>query len=371
MRRWRPAAAGGRAAGLQFAHRLLGYAADVDDAAPRPDLAALGIDLGGTKIEAVLLADDGSVRWRQRVATPAGSYDATVAALSELVRGARAIAGGRPTIGIGTPGTVTADGRMKNCNSQCLNGRFLQRDLEAALGQPVAVANDANCLALSEATDGAGAGHGVVFAAILGTGVGAGIAVHGRVLTGPNGVAGEWGHNPLPWADAQADPRWRCFCGQTGCIETLLSGPGLARDHALVNSLLPVPDAKAAQGEAGGAGPEVTQPVVGAPDAPQIVRLAAGGDAAAQATLERHACRLARALAGVINVLDPDIIVLGGGLSRMPHLVRRVPQLWQTWVVSGGVREPVRTPLAASVHGDASGVRGAAWLGRARARAAA
>ncbi|MBL8326954.1 MAG: ROK family protein [Rubrivivax sp.] len=335
----------------------------------------LGIDLGGTKIEAVLLADDGAVAWRQRVATPAGSYDETLSCLATLVqaaRGAAGPAGGRPSIGIGTPGTVTADGRMKNCNSQCLNGRFLQRDLEAALGQPVAVANDANCLALSEATDGAGAGRGVVFAAILGTGVGAGIAVHGRVLTGPNGVAGEWGHNPLPWADAQADPRWRCFCGQTGCIETLLSGPGLARDHALVNGLLRAPGARSGAGDAGGAGPEVALPAdtPSTPDAPQIVRLAATGDAAAQATLERHACRLARALAGVINVLDPDIIVLGGGLSRLPHLTRRVPQLWPTWVVSGGVREPVRTPLALSVHGDASGVRGAAWLGRAGARAA-
>jgi fructokinase len=305
----------------------------------------LGIDLGGTKIEAVLLATGGAVAWRQRLATPAGSYEGTLAAIAALVQAARTAAGSnaRPSIGIGTPGTVTADGRMKNCNSECLNGRYLQRDLQAALGQPVAVANDANCLALSEATDGAGAGHGVVFAAILGTGVGAGIAVHGRVLTGPNGVAGEWGHNPLPWADPARDPALRCFCGQAGCIETLVSGPALARDHARH------------------AGPADAA----APGAEQIAAAAAAGDAAARATLERHASRLARALAGVINLLDPDIVVLGGGLSRMPHLVQRVPQLWGAWVVSGGVREPVRTQLATSVHGDASGVRGAAWLGHA------
>jgi fructokinase len=304
----------------------------------------LGVDVGGTKVEAVWLADDGSIPWRQRVPTPAGDYERTLEAIAALIAQGRAAAGGGlPSIGIGTPGTVTADGRMKNCNSECLNGRLLERDLETLLGQPVAVANDANCLALSEATDGAGAGHAVVFAAILGTGVGAGIAVHGRVLTGPNGVAGEWGHNPLPWADAPLDPAWRCYCGQTGCIETLLSGPGLAREHAWHEKL----------------------PPAAAPTAEQIAAAAAAGDAAAAATLERHASRLARALAGVINLLDPDIVVLGGGLSRMRHLIERVPQLWGRWVVSGGVREPVRTKLAASVHGDASGVRGAAWLGRA------
>ena len=316
----------------------------------------LGIDLGGTKTEAVLLADDGAVRWRERIATPAGDYDATVAALVALSARARgaAGAGGAISIGIGTPGTVTADGRMKNCNSQCLNGQPLQRDLQAALGPPVAVANDANCLALSEATDGAGAGHGVVFAVILGTGVGGGIAVHGHVLTGPNGVAGEWGHNPMPWAQREADPQWPCYCGQLGCIETLLCGPGLARDHAehgaVRSAALAGGSSAALKGE-------------------QIVAAAAAGDAACAATLERHAARLARALASVINLLDPDIIVLGGGLSRMSHLYERVPQLWQAWVVSGGVREPVRTRLAQSLHGDASGVRGAAWLGRSLHRA--
>lgn len=348
--------------------------AAVTDAASTPVM--LGIDLGGTKTEAVLLRDEaagtiggthrggdagaGNVLWRERVPTPAGDYDATLSMLVGLVQRGRAAAGGAVTIGIGTPGTVTADGRMKNCNSQCLNGRTLQRDLAAAVCQPVAVANDANCLALSEATDGAGAGHGVVFAAILGTGVGAGIAVHGRVLTGPNGVAGEWGHNPLPWRDAALDPLWSCYCGHTGCIETLVSGPGLARDHREHRQLQvaaalarhpAVAPAESLSGE-------------------QIVAAAARGDADCAATLERHASRLARSLAGVINLLDPDIVVLGGGLSRMAHLYERVPQLWGDWVVSGGVREPVRTLLAPSRHGDASGVRGAAWLGRDLARRA-
>jgi fructokinase len=319
--------------------------------AAAPATVMLGIDLGGTKTEAVLLGDDGEVGWRERVPTPAGDYAATLAMLAGLVQRGRAAAGSPVSIGIGTPGTVTADGRMKNCNSQCLNGRTLQRDLEAAVGQPVAVANDANCLALSEATDGAGAGHAVVFAAILGTGVGAGIAVHGRVLTGPNGVAGEWGHNPLPWREAATDPLWTCYCGHAGCIETLVSGPGLARDHH---------EQVSRQGGAHRRDARLS--------GEQIVAAAQRGDADCAATLERHASRLARALAGVINLLDPDIVVLGGGLSRMAHLYERVPRLWGDWVVSGGVREPMRTLLAPSRHGDASGVRGAAWLGRDLAR---
>ncbi len=307
-------------------------------------MLSLGIDLGGTKTEAALLDTAGVVRWRERVATPSGDYAATVATIVALVERARAAAGGRPSVGIGTPGTVMPDGRMKNCNSQCLNGRPLRHDLEAALGQPVALANDANCLALSEATDGAGAGAGVVFAAILGTGVGAGIAVHGRVLTGPNGVAGEWGHNPLPWL-ADDEPRWACYCGQRGCIETLISGPGLARGHAARHG--------------------------GTLSAAQIAAAAAAGDAACIDTLERHAALLARALAGVINLLDPDVIVLGGGLSLLPHLTTRVPALWGRWVVSGGAQDAVRTRLVVSRHGDASGVRGAAWLGRQRGAPAA
>lgn len=298
---------------------------------------ALGIDLGGTKIEAVLLAADGQELWRQRIATPAGDYDATLQAIARLVAQARSV-GGPCSIGVGTPGSQTPAGLMKNANSQCLNGRALQADLERLIGQPVRLANDANCLALSEATDGAGAGADVVFAAILGTGTGAGIAVHGRVLVGPNGLAGEWGHNPLPWAVNGEDPLFDCYCGRSGCIETLLSGPGLAREHQ----------------HFGGA--ELA--------AAQIASAAAQGDAVCQASLQRYATRLARALAGVINLLDPDVIVLAGGLSKIDLLYTQVPRLWGRWVVSGGLQDEVRTRLVPSRHGDASGVRGAAWLWR-------
>ena len=301
--------------------------------------AALGIDLGGTKVEAALLDAAGQLLWKQRLPTPAGDYEATVRAIVTLTHAARDVASGAVSIGIGTPGTATPAGLMKNCNSTCLNGRPLQADVEAALGQPVMLMNDANCLALSEATDGAGAGAPVVFAAILGTGTGAGIAVHGRVLGGPNGLAGEWGHNPLPWAEAGADPRWACYCGRSGCIETLLCGPGLARDHALQHG--------------------------GALDAAAIAHHAALGDDDCSATLARHSHRLARALASVINLLDPDVIVLGGGLSLMPHLYTAVPALWAQWVFAAGADAPVKTRLLPALHGDASGVRGAAWVGRA------
>jgi len=298
----------------------------------------LGIDLGGTKIEAVLLAPDGAELWRRRTPTPAGNYHGTVAALADAVAAARQAASGQAlSIGIGSPGTRTESGLMKNCNSTCLNGRPLQRDIETAVGQPIALANDANCLALSEATDGAAAGAEVVFAAILGTGAGGGIAVHRHVLGGANGLAGEWGHNPLPWAVSGEDPAFHCYCGQRGCIETLVSGSGLARDHQHVTG-------QALNGEA-------------------IAAAAAAGDAACRATLDRHASRLARALCSVINLLDPDVIVLGGGLSRLPHLYSQVPALWAHWVFSGTTCPP-RTRLVPSLHGDASGVRGAAWLGR-------
>lgn len=303
---------------------------------PAQPLPAIGVDLGGTKIEALLLGPGGTETWRRRVATPQGDYDATLQTVRGLVDEARHAAGGNCTIGIGTPGSVMPDGRLKNSNSVCLNGRPLRADLEALLGQPVRIANDANCLALSEATDGAGAGAEVVFAAILGTGCGAGIAVRGRVLTGANGLAGEWGHNPLPWAVPGEDPQFDCYCGQRGCNETLISGPGLAHDHRLAT------------------GVETT--------AAAIADAAARGDAACTATLQRHASRLARALAGVINLLDPDVIVLAGGVSRIASLYEQVPRLWGRWVVSGGVRDEVRTRLVPSRHGDSSGVRGAAWL---------
>lgn len=313
-------------------------------AAGRP---ALGIDLGGSKIEARLYggADHpGGERWRERVATPQGDYDATVAAIVGLVERAQAAAGAAAlTIGIGSPGSPGAGRRIKNANSTCLNGRPLQADLEARLGQRVALANDADCLALSEATDGAGAGAATVFAVILGTGVGAGIAVHGRLLQGPNGLAGEWGHNPLPGPADDERPGPPCYCGRWGCIETWLSGPALAADHRCHGG----------------------EPL----DARLIATRAAAEDAACAATLERHADRLARALAGVINLLDPDVIVLAGGVSLLPGLIGRVQARWGAHVFGLADDPPLRTRLALAAHGDASGVRGAAWLGRSAAPA--
>ena len=304
---------------------------------------SLGIDLGGTKTEARLFDGLGAEVWRERRPTPAGDYRGTLQLLASLVDGARSrrdvlLAAAPMTVGMGTPGAVAASGLMKNCNSTCLNGMPLQADVEHAIGQAVRLANDANCLALSEATDGAGTGARVVFAAILGTGTGAGITVDGRLLNGPNGLAGEWGHNPLPWGAASEDPEFGCYCGQNLCVESLVSGPGLAREHALCHG--------------------------GSLDARNIAARAAQGDADCAATLQRHAGRLARALAAVINLLDPDVIVLGGGLSAMQHLYTLVPALWSQWVFAAGAREPVRTRLLPALHGDASGVRGAAWLWR-------
>lgn len=302
---------------------------------------ALGIDLGGTKIEALLLDAQGKERWRRRIATPHGDYAATLDAIHALVAEARGAAAGALTIGVGGPGATAADGRVKNANSTCLNHRPLRGDLETLLGQPVALANDANCLALSEATDGAGAGANLVFAVILGTGVGAGIALQGCVLEGPNGLAGEWGHNPLPWPREDEHPGPRCYCGALGCVETWLSGPALAADHRRRG------------------GREA--------DAVAIAQRARQGDAACQATLDRHADRLARALSAVVNLLDPDVIVFGGGLSLMPGLVEGLPARWTDHVFGARDDAPVRTRLARALHGDASGVRGAAWLGRALA----
>jgi fructokinase len=301
--------------------------------------ARIGVDLGGTKTEAIVLDREGHVLWRKRLATPAGDYDATLATVRSLVEAAESELGTQEPcpVGVGTPGSANADGTIKNANSTCLNGQPLAADLAAVLGRPVRIANDANCLALSEATDGAGAGHAVVFAAILGTGVGAGIVVDGRLLVGANGLAGEWGHNPLPWADDADDiDSPRCYCGRRGCIETWLSGPGLARDHARHTGQML--------------------------DARAIGERALAGDAACDATLQRYESRLARALAHVINLLDPDVIVLGGGLSRLARLYEHVPQLWGAHVFSAAATSPPRTLLRASLHGDSSGVRGAAWL---------
>jgi len=297
----------------------------------------IGVDLGGTKIEAIVLDALGRTLWRERVATPAGDYGATLTCVASLVSAADSSIGIGPCpVGVGTPGSQTAQGTIKNANSTCLNGRPLAADLAQLLGREVRIANDANCLALSEASDGAGAGQPVVFAAILGTGVGAGIVVDGRVLVGPNGLAGEWGHNPLPWADAEDGPPQACYCGRRGCAETWLSGPALANDHA-----------------------RRTGEVL---NARAIGERALAGDPACELTLQRYESRLARALAQVINLLDPDVIVLGGGLSLLARLYDNVPRLWSSHVFSAGNAAPPRTALRASLHGDSSGVRGAAWL---------
>ena len=297
---------------------------------------AIGVDLGGTKIEVIALDAAGRELRRRREPTPRGDYGGTVRAMRDLVQAVEAELGAGPgTVGVGHPGTISpATGLIKNANSTWLIGKPFDRDLHEAFARPVALANDANCLAMSEATDGAGAGMAVVFAVILGTGVGGGICVHGRVLHGPNGIAGEWGHNALPWPRPEDLPGPPCYCGLHGCIETFLAGPSLARDHGTVTGA--------------------------AKDPPAILAAAAAGDAAAEATLGRYEDRLARALAAVINLLDPDVIVLGGGLSRVERLYAAVPRLWGRHVFS----DTVRTELRPAVHGDSSGVRGAAWLGR-------
>jgi len=293
----------------------------------------LGIDLGGTKIEAVALDTAGRELARRRVATPRGDYAGTLRAIVDLVVVIERDAGTGGTVGIGTPGAVSArTGRMKNCNSTWLNGQPLREDVEAALGRPVRIANDANCFALAESVDGAARGARIVFGVILGTGVGGGIVVDGRVLEGANAIAGEWGHNPMPWPrdDERLGPA--CYCGRAGCIETLLSGPGLAADHRRTTG-------------------EVLS-------AEAIVARAAAGDAGSEATLARYEERLARALAHVINVVDPDVIVLGGGLSNIARLYANVPRLWTPYIFS----DEVATRLSRNAHGDSGGVRGAAWL---------
>ena len=293
----------------------------------------IGIDLGGTKIEGIAIADDGSERLRRRIPAPRGDYASTLAAVTGLVRAIEAELGVEATVGIGIPGAIShATGRVKNANSTWLNGTPLPDDLARMLDRPIRLANDANCFALSEAIDGAGAGAGIVFGVIIGTGTGGGVVVDGRVLTGVNAVAGEWGHNPLPAPRGDESPGPPCYCGRNGCIETFLSGPALASDYA-------------ASG-----GPGVT--------AQEIAARASGGEALAIAALDRYEDRMARALASVINLLDPHVVVLGGGLSNIDRLYDRVPQLWAPYVFS----DTVSTRLLRAVHGDSSGVRGAAWL---------
>jgi len=299
---------------------------------PGPPLR-FGIDLGGTKIELVALGANGEARFRRRVAAPQGDYRATLEALAGLVDGAESALGERGTVGIGIPGAISPEtGLIKNANSTWLIGHPLDRDLGERLGRPVRLENDANCFALSEAVDGAAAGAAVVFGAILGTGVGGGLVVEGRVLRGRNAIAGEWGHNALPRATESERPGPACYCGRHGCIETFLSGPGLAADHRKVTGR--------------------------ASSAAEIVAAAAAGDAAAGASLARYEDRLARALASVVNLVDPDVIVLGGGLSKVERLYRSLAVLLASQVFSDVCRTPIRPPL----HGDASGVRGAAWL---------
>lgn len=295
----------------------------------------IGLDFGGTKTEIAALDQSGAIVVRRRVSSPEGggqaAYEAAIASLAELIRGVDAELGEQAPVGIGIPGVVSpATGLVKNANSIALNGHAFDQDLHAALGRPVRIANDANCFALSEAVDGAGAGHKVVFGVIIGTGCGGGVVVDRQALTGRHAVAGEWGHNPLPWPQADELPGPQCWCGLQGCLETFVAGPSLARDCD---------------------GP-------GHRDASGLPARAQAGDAQAMAALERHASRLARGLAQVVNLLDPDIIVLGGGLSNMDHLYTRVPELMAPYVFS----DVVSTPVVKNKHGDSSGVRGAAWL---------
>ncbi|MEP5367517.1 ROK family protein [Parvibaculum sp.] len=297
----------------------------------------IGIDLGGTKIEGIVLDDSGNERTRKRVASPRGDYAATIAAIRDLAAALEAEAGEQGTIGIGMPGIVSpATGLVKNANSTWLIGHPFGRDLEAALGREVRLANDADCFALSEATDGAAAGAASVFGVILGTGVGGGIVINGALLSGPNAIAGEWGHNSLPFVLPDEMPGPECYCGKKGCIESWLSGPGFAADYMLDTREALSPEA--------------------------IVAAAEGGDRPARLALRRYADRLARALAHVINILDPHVIVLGGGMSNIAALYDEVPARWGAYVFS----DTVETRLARHKHGDASGVRGAAWLWPAR-----
>lgn len=299
----------------------------------------IGIDLGGTKIEGVVMSAAGAILHCQRVPTPQGDYQATLDSIVALVKSLQGLsdAGDLP-IGLGHPGSLSrGTGRLRNSNSTCLNGQPLRQDLEQALDRTVTTANDANCFALSEAADGAGVGAHAVLGVILGTGCGSGLVLGGRLWNGCNGIAGEWGHNPLPWADAARDelPGPDCWCGQQGCVETWLSGPGLSEDFRRLG------------------GPAGTS-------ASAVVARATHDDSLAEQALQRYEHRLARALAATINLLDPEVIVLGGGLCRVPRWYHTVPTLWSRWIFS----DRVDTRLLPARHGDSSGVRGAAWLAR-------
>ncbi len=299
----------------------------------KDDSIRIGVDLGGTKIEFVALERDGTELHRHRIATPRFEYDGTVRAITDGVKEIEKKLGRTASVGVGIPGTVsTKTGFVKNANSTWLNGKPFDKDLSRALSREVCCANDANCLAVSEATDGVGAGKHVVFAVILGTGCGGGIAVDGRVHSGSNGVGGEWGHNTLPWMRAEEFPGPPCYCGKNGCIETWISGIGLEKDYERATKL-------SLRG-------------------PEIIARSVAGEAAALASLDRFEDRLTRALAGVINLLDPDVIVLGGGASQIPRLYKNVPARLKEYVFGN----EADTPVLPAKHGDASGVRGAAWL---------
>jgi len=293
----------------------------------------IGVDIGGTKIEIAAIDESGAELLRRRESAPRGGYAEAIEAIAQLVLEAEREVGAHCPVGIGTPGAVSrGSGVLKNAYASALNGMPVKPDLERRLGREVRFANDANCFALSEAIDGAAKGAQVVFGVILGTGVGGGVVVDGRALSGANAICGEWGHNSLPWPAPEEMPGPRCACGRNGCIEAFLSGPGLARDHRLATGEARAPADIAARAES--------------------------GDRGCAGTLERYEERLARALASVINLLDPEVIVLGGGLSRMERLVSNVPTRWTRHVYS----DSVVTRLARAAHGDASGVRGAARL---------
>jgi fructokinase len=292
----------------------------------------IGIDLGGTKIEVAAFDLSGTQLLRWREPTPAGDYAATLAQINKLVVAAERELGARANIGIGTPGALSpSTGLMRNSNSTCLNLKPFKEDVQRVLGREVRLANDANCFALSEACDGAGAGAASVFGVIIGTGVGGGIVINGQVVDGPNAIAGEWGHNPLPWPEDDERPGAPCYCGKYGCIETFASGPALARDYLQQH---------------------------GISLSAEVIVARSATEAAANEALLRYEHRFARALATVINLLDPEVIVLGGGLSNVTRLYENIPTLWGKWVFS----DTVRTRLVRNVHGDSSGVRGAAWL---------
>lgn len=293
----------------------------------------LGVDLGGTKIEAILMDKNGEISARKRIATPRGDYAQTVVAIRNLVDEVGRTAPDALPVGIGIPGTVSpATGLIKNANSTWLIGEAFDKDLEAALDRPVRLANDADCFSLSEAADGAGKGHASVFGVILGTGVGGGVVINGSLVAGPNAIAGEWGHNALPWPTPQELPGPSCYCGKSGCIETWLSGPGLER--------------------------QATSAGLKGLSALDVAEQATAGNAKAEELIDQYADRLARALAGVMNILDPNVIVLGGGLSAIKQLYTLIPQKWGTHVFS----DTVVTKIKPNAHGDSSGVRGAAWL---------